>query len=79
MISIRLDKCLCLAVSLVMPYLCEIRAREVGAQQFALNMFLNTLNDAVFMQKVHLVFCRMDVHIDVMRGNLKAMVYKKVN
>lgn len=35
-------------------------------------MFLNALDDTVFMEEVHLVFGRVDVHIDVMRGNLQA-------
>ena len=56
-----------------MPYLCEIGAGEVGAQQFALHVFLDALHDAVFVQKVHLVFRGMDVHVDVMRGDLQAV------
>lgn len=58
----------------LLQYLCEICAGGVGAQQFALYVFLNTLNDTVFMQEVHLVFRGVDIHIYIMWGNLQAMV-----
>lgn len=35
-------------------------------------MLLDALNDGVLMQKVHLMLGGVDVHIDVLRGDLYA-------
>lgn len=53
-----------------MSYLSEICARGIGAQKFALDVLLNALDDAVFVQEMHLVFCGMDVHVYILRSDL---------
>lgn len=40
-------------------------------------MFLNTFNDTVFMEEVHLMFSGVDIHIYVMWGNLQATAITK--
>lgn len=40
-------------------------------------MFLDTLDDAVFVEEVHLVFSGMDVDVDVVRRNLQATAMTK--
>lgn len=53
-----------------LSYLSEICARGVGAEEFALDVLLDALYDAVFVQEVHLVFCGMDIHVYVVRSDL---------
>lgn len=59
-------------VTLPRSYLCEVRARGVGAQQFALHVLLDALDHAVLVQEVYLVLRGVDVHIYVLRGDLQA-------
>lgn len=54
----------------VLQYLSEVGTGWIGAKKFALDVFLNTLNDTVFMQKVNLVLCGMDIDIYILRSDL---------
>ncbi len=51
-------------------HLCEVCAWSVRAEKFTLYVFLNALDDAVLMQEVHLVFGGVNVHVNILRGNL---------
>lgn len=47
-------------------YLCKISAGSIGAKQFTLDVFLNALSDAVFMEKVNFMLGGMHIHINIM-------------
>lgn len=64
-------------IGAVAANLSEIRAGGVGAQQFALHVLLNALDHAVLVQEVHLVFGRVDVHVDVLWGDFQAAGVRK--
>lgn len=57
----------CHAVAL---YLSEVRARWIGAKKFVLDVFLDILDDTVFMQKMDLVLRRMDIDVYILRSDL---------
>jgi len=40
-------------------------------------VFLDALDDAVFVQEVHLVLRGMDVHVDVLRSDLQTAARRK--
>lgn len=54
----------------VASYLSEICAWRVGTKKFALDVLLNALDDAVFVQEMYLVFCGMDIDVNVVRRDL---------
>lgn len=54
----------------VPSYLGEISAGRVGAKKFALDMLLNALDDAVFVQKVDLMLRGVDIHVYILRSDL---------
>lgn len=56
----------------MVSYLSEVRAWRVGAQEFALDVLLNALDDAILVQKMDLVLRGMDVHVDILRRDLQA-------
>lgn len=51
-------------------YLSEVRARWIGAKKFVLDVFLNILDDAVFVQKMDLVLRWMDIDVYIVRSDL---------
>lgn len=60
-------------------YLSEIRARGVGAQQFALDVLLDALDHAVLVQEVHLVLGGVDVDVHVLRRDLQAALVRRAD
>lgn len=51
-------------------YLSEVCARRIGAEKFVLDVFLNILDDAVFVQKMNLVLRGMDIDVYILRSDL---------